>query len=180
MVVLVVGWAVDRDRERRPRPSLLPGMALEGLVLGAGLIGLNRLCSLGFDMLQGGSIALQAVAGAGPAQGDLTPWLAFLGAGIYEEALFRLALLPAIYQALRLLHAPALLAATCAVTGSSLAFSLAHHAGASGEPFAWYPFFFRWLAGTYFAWVCCARGFGIAVGAHAAYDVGVGGLDAML
>ena len=33
---------------------------------------------------------------------------------------------------------------------------------------------FRTLAGLYFAWLYCVRGFGIAVGAHAGYDVLVG------
>lgn len=98
----------------------------------------------------------------------------FLGAGIYEEALFRLGLIPAFHTVARRLHAPDLLAGTLAVTASSVLFSLAHHAGMPGETFTWFAFIFRWVAGIFFAWVFLIRGFGIAVGTHAAYDVLVG------
>jgi hypothetical protein len=60
------------------------------------------------------------------------------------------------------------------VTGSALLFALAHHAGAPGEPFTWFAFVFRWMAGVFFAWVFVLRGFGIAVGTHTIYDILVG------
>ena len=61
-----------------------------------------------------------------------------------------------------------------AVTGSALLFALAHHAGSPGEPFTWFAFIFRWMAGVFFAWVFILRGFGIAVGTHTMYDILVG------
>ena len=103
--------------------------------------------------------------------------IGFLGAGLYEEALFRLALIPLIYRGLRLMMVPSFFALTLAVTASSLVFSLAHHAGVPGEAFTWFAFIFRWLAGVFFAWVFVARGFGVAVGTHTAYDLLVGWLD---
>jgi hypothetical protein len=90
---------------------------------------------------------------------------------------FRLALIPLAYGVFRLFLTPKILAGTLAVTGSALAFSVAHHVGVPGEPFTWYAFFFRWVAGVYFAWVFVVRGFGVAVGTHAAYDILVGWLD---
>jgi membrane protease YdiL (CAAX protease family) len=107
----------------------------------------------------------------------LAPLIGFLGAGIYEEAIFRLALIPLLYGAFRLLQATDLPAGTLAVTGASLLFALAHHAGTPAEPFTWYVFLFRWTAGVYFSALFLMRGFGVAVGAHAAYDVLVGWLD---
>jgi membrane protease YdiL (CAAX protease family) len=95
---------------------------------------------------------------------------------VYEEALFRLLLIPALYALLRILQMPSLVASTTAMTVSALLFSLAHHAGTPGEAFTWFAFIFRWLAGVYFAWVFMARGFGIAVGTHTAYDMLVGWL----
>jgi membrane protease YdiL (CAAX protease family) len=57
---------------------------------------------------------------------------------------------------------------------SALLFSTAHHIGPVGEPFHGYVFVFRTLAGVFFAVVYQYRGFGIAVGAHAFYDILVG------
>jgi hypothetical protein len=95
----------------------------------------------------------------------------YLGAGVYEEALFRLILVPVLFGLLRLLQTPQVLASTLAVTGSALLFALAHHAGSPDEAFSWFAFVFRWMAGVFFAWIFVLRGFGIAVGTHTAYDI---------
>ena len=58
-----------------------------------------------------------------------------------------------------------------ATAASSLLFAAAHNLGAHGEVFHTYVFLFRTLAGAYFSWIYCVRGFGVAVGAHAGYDV---------
>jgi hypothetical protein len=114
-----------------------------------------------------------SVTGA-PARSSFTPLIGYLGAGVYEEALFRLVLVPVFFGVLRLLQAPQVMASALAVTGSALLFSLAHHAGTPGEAFTWFAFVFRWMAGVFFAWVFVLRGFGIAVGTHTAYDILVG------
>ena len=145
-------------------------MLAESLALAVALIGLSRLVDLGFDRLEG-----RPLLQAGPDHPAL-PILGFLGAGVYEEAIFRLALIPLFLATLKLLHLPQIPRQTLAVTASALLFSMAHHAGAPGEPFTWFAFIFRWTAGVYFAWVFLARGFGVAVGTHAAYDILVGSL----
>ena len=61
-----------------------------------------------------------------------------------------------------------------AAAAASLTFAAAHHLGAYGEPMDGYVFVFRTLAGLYFTVIYQLRGFGIAVGAHACYDVLVG------
>ena len=59
-----------------------------------------------------------------------------------------------------------------AIAISSLLFSAAHHVGPYGEwPIRWPHFVFRTLAGVFFALVYVYRGFGIAAGSHAAYDI---------
>jgi membrane protease YdiL (CAAX protease family) len=104
--------------------------------------------------------------------GPVDRLVAFLGAGVYEELLFRLMLLgPATWVLRRVGMAPTTSIATAVVT-TSLLFSAAHYL--SGEPFFWFIFFFRFLAGTFFAVVFLYRGFGIAAGAHAGYDILVG------
>ncbi|MSQ94066.1 MAG: CPBP family intramembrane metalloprotease [Gemmataceae bacterium] len=105
-------------------------------------------------------------------------WLrivSFCGAGIYEEALFRLLLFAGF---LRLFawtdESASLLPITLAAFASALLFAGAHHLGPNGDPFNVYVLAFRTFAGLYFAWLYHARGFGIVVGAHAGYDVLVG------
>ena len=57
---------------------------------------------------------------------------------------------------------------------SSVAFAAVHHLGPTGEAYQGFVFLFRTLAGLYFAVLYQARGFGIAVGTHACYDILVG------
>jgi membrane protease YdiL (CAAX protease family) len=100
--------------------------------------------------------------------------LGYVGAGIYEEVLFRLALLPPLTA---LLRQPASLrkwATPLAVAMTSLLFSAAHHAGPAGEPFDWFRFTYRTLAGGVFAALFVLRGFGITAASHALYDLLVG------
>jgi membrane protease YdiL (CAAX protease family) len=58
-----------------------------------------------------------------------------------------------------------------AAAGSAALFSAAHHVGPHGQPYSNYLFLFRLAAGLYFALLYQLRGFGIAVGAHACYNV---------
>ena len=57
---------------------------------------------------------------------------------------------------------------------TSIVFAGAHHIGPMGEPFLWYTFLFRMTAGIFFAALFVYRGFGVAAGTHAMYDVLVG------
>ena len=100
--------------------------------------------------------------------------LTFIGAGIYEEVLFRLGLFVGTYCILRVLQLSVLAALPLAALGAAVAFAAAHHIGPYGEPMNPYVFLFRALAGLYFTVLFIGRGFGIAVGAHAGYDILVG------
>lgn len=92
------------------------------------------------------------------------------GAGIYEELLFRvigIALLHTILvDGLALPRKPG---AVLTVGLSALAFALYHFSEAN--PFTWNRFFQYSLAGVAFSLLYVWRGFGIAVGTHALYDV---------
>jgi hypothetical protein len=173
LITILLAWQVIRPGQCKFQPSILAGMAFESLFLALALVGLSRLIDLGLGALDRGQIALLAVA-APPVRPGVSPLIGYLGAGVYEEALFRLFLVPALYGILRLLQAPQVAASALAVSGSALLFALAHHAGTPGEPFTWFAFVFRWMAGVFFAWVFVIRGFGIAVGTHTAYDILVG------
>ncbi|MEX0676914.1 MAG: CPBP family intramembrane glutamic endopeptidase [Pirellulales bacterium] len=108
------------------------------------------------------------VAGRGAFLGRV---LGFVGAGIYEEMLFRLLLLPPVAVVARHLGARAALRVAGAVILTSLMFSAAHYLGPHGEAFEAYTFFFRFTAGAFFAILFVYRGFGIAAGTHALYDI---------
>jgi hypothetical protein len=173
LVVLLLGWQVGRSHDWRFSPSILAGMILESLTWAILLLGVGRLIDLGFSYLEHGPLPVLAV-GRGAPDPSIGALVGYIGAGVYEETLFRLMLVPALFGTLRLLQMPQVLASSWAVTVSALLFALAHHAGTPGEPFTWFSFVFRWSAGVFFAWVFVIRGFGIAVGTHTAYDVLVG------
>jgi hypothetical protein len=88
--------------------------------------------------------------------------------------MFRLLLFSGLLAAFNMADLPRRWALGIAALASALLFAGAHNLGASGELFQGSLFLFRSLAGVYFAWLYCVRGFGIAVGAHAGYDVLVG------
>lgn len=100
--------------------------------------------------------------------------LGFLGAGLYEETLFRLVLYTALAQVFLWAEFSDRASVVLAALGSALVFAVAHHLGPQGEPFHGYHFCFRLFAGVFFAVLFQLRGFGIAVGAHTGYDLLVG------
>lgn len=167
LICALLAWQAA-DRSRVPfRARCLAGMILESTLLASVLIGLSRVVDV---LLRQDSLALAPLQAAPAPDPHAARLLGYLGAGIYEEAIFRLTLLPALLATSRALLVPHVASGVLAVTGSSLLFSLAHHIGSPGETFTWYAFIFRWFAGVFFAWVFALRGFGVAVGTHVAYD----------
>ena len=121
-----------------------------------------------------------AIAGPHPklALGDNGPVVDVvlsLGAGVFEELVFRLGLFAGGAALFRVvLGMPHALATLLAGILSSLLFSAAHHIGALGEPWAWNVFVYRSLAGAAFAAMFYYRSLAHAVYTHALYDVYVG------
>jgi hypothetical protein len=118
-----------------------------------------------------------AMAGDGPwhQSAQARMMVRYVGAGIYEEVIFRLGLFTLIYFLLRIALLPSALAGLLAAIAAALLFAAAHHVGDNGEtPIVPLRFAFRAVAGLYFTLLYVGRGFGIAVGTHAAYDVLVG------
>jgi hypothetical protein len=108
----------------------------------------------------------------------LTNVVTGVGAGIYEELVFRLILicvLMVLFQdVIGLSHQNAI---ALSVLVSAALFSAHHHIIwidgqlARSAPFNWTEFGFRTIAGVYFALLFAIRGFGITAGAHAFYDI---------
>lgn len=161
-VLALLAWHhVEHDRWRFS-PGVLVGMAGECLLWAVVLLGIARLQDRFWPL----------ATGAG--EGVFARLVAFCGAGLYEEVLFRLLLLPLVAWIAARLGALPSAAAAWGVIGSSLLFSAAHYVGPLGDIFDPYSFTFRFLAGVFFAVLFELRGFGIAAGSHAAYDMLVG------
>lgn len=166
-VCLLLGWHFTTRQRWRFSPAVLLGMAAESMLLALALWQLAQW----HGMLMGSlAEALQIGGGEGTWPKLL---VAYVGAGIYEELLFRLALYPLVLGALIQMGASRRGAIAGAVLLTSLLFALAHH-GPGGEPFSGEAFLFRTAAGVFFTLLFVFRGFGIVAGTHAAYDVLVG------
>jgi hypothetical protein len=169
IALLFLGWSYA-TRGNRPADlaGVVCGMVIETVFFALGLWGLSRALGPALNhfgiRLQWNPAHVQAIGQA----------ITFVGAGIYEEVVFRLVLFSALAFVLRSIGLPSLLAVLVAAAGSAALFAGAHHVGPFGETYDAYVFLFRTLAGVYFALVFRLRGFGIAAGAHALYDVVVG------
>jgi hypothetical protein len=173
IVVVFTAWSWGRRGDRPQRPVLVGGgIAVESAAFAFGLWGLSRGLGPLLDHL-GVSLSTGSPRPAPPPE-FLRDLITFVGAGIYEELLFRLVLFTGLVWALRLADLPVVLALVLATLTSAVLFSAAHHVGPHGEVFDSYVFLFRTLAGLYFTLLYVLRGFGVAVGAHAFYDVLVG------
>jgi hypothetical protein len=117
--------------------------------------------------------ALTAAQGAGPAGlGLATRLMISLGAGIYEELLFRVLLVGLLaWGGRRLLGWSAGAAGALATLVGALVFSAFHYLGPYGDPLELPSFTFRALAGVAFSALYLLRGFGITAWSHALYDV---------
>ena len=172
MICLIGGglWLVARDIRAH-------GSRLRGRVF-LGMLGESLALALAFGIVVGGITSgviglLQTLALASP--GDLTWWtrlMVSLGAGIYEELLFRVLLVTALAATARALFGWTPVAAGVAATvlGAAI-FSAFHYLGPYGDRLQVYSFVFRMIAGLFFSALYLLRGFGITAWTHALYDV---------
>jgi hypothetical protein len=169
----VAGWLVGRaylNRKDRPTEPLAVvfGMAVESVLFAAGLYAVAHNFR---PILEQAGLPLNQVGVKTVAAGQL---VTYLGAGIYEEVLFRVLAFGLLFRLLRLVLLPKLVAVLVAAVGGAVLFAGAHHVGPAGEPVEPVKFLFRACAGLYFTALYLFRGFGVAVGAHAGYDILVG------
>jgi len=183
--LILLGWHLKvRDPWKCSRETLA-GMFAESVVFAFALVLVGQLLH--------GIVPFQIESSEGTHSSITTlpeRAIRFMGAGIYEELLFRLLMLPAIYGLFRLMRIPIRWAVVGSVVLTSLLFALAHHTGneplflpstfanaigtVASDSALWFSFSFRYLAGGLFAWLFWYRGFGIATGTHVIYDLIVG------
>jgi hypothetical protein len=165
---------VWRDRRRsgpiEGRVFLL--MAVESVVY-ALLFGLVVGTLTGL-LLQGLETAWPTAAGASAAGGLglATQLMVSLGAGIYEELLFRVLLVGTLaWMGRRVLGWGPVPAGVLATVLGALIFSAFHYIGPYGDRLELGSFAFRTIAGVLFSGLYLLRGFGITAWTHALYDV---------
>lgn len=172
-VALVGGsiWIIARDMRRSGgalRPRVFAAMFAESVVL-----------ALAFGVVIGTITAKLltpfATLAMAPQPGEMgvaTRLMVSLGAGLYEELLFRVLLVSALLAAARRFLGWRTTAATVfAVGAGALIFAAFHYVGPFGDPLRLDSFTFRAIAGVAFSALYVYRGFGITAWTHALYDV---------
>ena len=172
----------------------LPPMAVECILLAMPLIMLSLVLNMNSSSAQPGHTqdfnsppaAVAYCAAAVPVNaanvaekpGTLANIITGIGAGIYEELIFRLILICALMVVFQdFLGLQQTRAVILSVLISAALFSAHHHiVFLNGQfdrslPFNWTEFIFRTAAGVYFAFLFAIRGFGITAGTHAFYDI---------
>lgn len=173
-VIMLLAWHHTTHHAWRVSPRVLGGMLAECVALSLALL---LLAQLQARLLTAGwlwQLSADTPVAATPPFVSLRQIVAFAGAGIYEEVLFRLLLLPLLWGMLGLVTARPTTRVVVAILLSSLIFSAAHYVGQYGDTWQWFTFLFRFSAGGFFAALFVLRGFGIAAGAHALYDIMAG------
>jgi membrane protease YdiL (CAAX protease family) len=168
-VAFAIGVAVLRRRQHfDPRLAIpvLVESAIYALTMGS-LIVFVMTRVLGISpRLAGGDAGMVA------SQGLVTRFVMSLGAGVYEETVFRLGIMTGVVVLLeKVLGLSRWVAIAIALLVSSILFSAMHHIPPHGDPFHIGVFLFRVLAGGFFGLVFWFRGFAVAVYTHALYDI---------
>lgn len=162
IAVLAAGAAYVQDRGR-PIPLRFRYFA--------GIVGESAVYAVVVALLVSRLVSFLYAAIPAP-QGDLWTQLALsVGAGLYEELLFRVLLVGGLALVFRLLTADDRSAYVAAALIGALLFSLAHYIGPLGDPFALPSFTFRFAFGLALNILFLWRGFGVAAWTHALYDV---------
>jgi hypothetical protein len=176
-IALVIALAVMRKRnDFRPRLFLpvIAESAIYALSMGSLIVFvMTDLLHVDPRLAIGGGagIALAAPAGALPHVGVIGNIILACGAGVHEELVFRLLMIPLLYWFFfKLLRRSRFLSMALAFIISAALFSAAHHI-IGGEPWALGAFVYRFLCGLLFATLFEVRGFGVAVYTHALYDI---------
>lgn len=163
-------WLVLRDRRRHPGPlesRVFGGMLAESVVwallLGAVVAWLTGLLLRPPLLLQTAAEPIPLSLGA--------HLVLSLGAGIYEELLFRVLLVGGLLAGGLALGWKRPVAVAVAVIGSALIFSGFHYVGPLGDTWTLQSFTFRAIAGLMLSGLYVARGFGIVAWSHALYDM---------
>ena len=164
VVAILLSWHLARKDRWSFDPQLYLGMAAESVVWGVPILIIGMAVmrystpAFGLPILAAAELPLRSQI------------VLSVGAGVYEELLFRLIAITVMNMILVDVFEMKIQAAIpIIIVASAVRFSAYHYLGP--EPFDTGKFFFRTGIGIYLAGIYIYRGFGIAVGAHTVYDL---------
>ena len=175
VVIILLCWQMASENPWKVNFGWIGWMAVEALVLTAPLFVMGIL----LNSSKGFAAVGNCLQVAPPSNTYYANLITSIGAGIYEELVFRLILLGLILMLLEdLLKIRSAIAVGVATSLSALLFALHHYYGfdLAGrfiqlEDFNVGSFIFRALAGVYFAVLFHFRGYGIVAGTHGFYNI---------
>lgn len=170
LAVAAVAFWLDRRRRKVPlRAGTFAGMVAESTVYA---LALGVVLGVATHWLTGGLTVRLAMETGSIANLPLAHAIVLsLGAGIYEELVFRVLIVGGLLIVLVAAGLARTQAGVIAVLLAALLFSGFHYVGPYGDAWALDSFVFRFLAGLVFSALFLVRGFGITAWTHALYDV---------
>jgi hypothetical protein len=168
LAVLLAWHVLNRDPFDIDTPAL-GLMAIESIALTVPLIAISQLIARGewVDTAAG-----LATPGAPRDFSLWSKWAISVGAGLYEELVFRMLLIAILHTLLvDVARASNLLGTTISVLVAAVCFAAYHPLRMPDGAVDWRWLCFLLIAGVYFGAVYAIRGFGIVVAVHALYDI---------
>lgn len=160
VVAILLAWHITARHPWQFRLTTLPTMLLESVLLSLPMLLFNQVV---MNAATDGPVANDSIA---------EELVLCIGAGIYEELVFRLALIAFLSMiVIDLLRVPKSGAMVAIVMLSAALFAGHHHPPFGSEAFDACTFLFRAGAGIYLAIVFLWRGYGLAAGCHATYNL---------
>ncbi len=171
LVVVLLIWHMLRRDRWKVQWSALGMMLVESLAWAAPLLVFGLM--IGRALSEPASMAQAATPAAALAQ---APWMErvtiAIGAGLYEELLFRLVGITLLHLILvDLIRIKNGWGNTLAIIGAALAFALYHDSSGATTAAQMGIFAFYFTSGLYFGAIFVSRGFGIVVAVHTIYDL---------
>jgi hypothetical protein len=181
VIVLLVWQFISGDRWRI-RWGVIGGMWVESMLWTVPLLVLGLIVVRAISAEMGGGLhsasagAGGLLAAAGVDGSGATDWRGqatiAIGAGVYEELLFRMVGIALVHLVLvDFLAMKDMFGRIGAVVLTSIAFALYHDVVVHGGGVDWPRLIYYFVAGAYFAVLYLGRGFGIVVAVHALYDI---------
>ena len=174
-VLLLVGFAIMMY-ERKKQIPIKAGYFM-GIVVESGfyaIIVALLVSQLVWSLFAAAPTLLPAIAGAGFQLEQESIWMQIalsIGAGIYEELLFRVILVGGLYWLLKAVLGFKTAAYILAAVAGALLFSAIHYVGPLGDDYTNQSFLFRFFFGLALNVIYLVRGFGVAAWTHALYDI---------